>query len=100
MNTDSKISAEQFDELRPALRRFSAGSVDLLKAVLVDGVAPIDAAQKFGVSRQNVSRLLNDARKILQGIPRNWVFLQEFMPAEMADRVRAELAAARNALDD
>ena len=101
MSTESlRMTAEQFDHIRPALRRFAQGSVDLVRAVLVDGLSPSEAVETFGVSRQNVSRLLIEVRKIAADVPRDWIFVQEFMPAEMADRVRTEVASARNALKD
>lgn len=92
---DMKMTAEQFDRFLPALRRFSQGSVELLRAVLVDGLSASDAVEQFGVSRQNVSRLLIEVRKIRASVPRDWVFFQEFMPAEMAERVRQEIVVVR-----
>ena len=61
-----KYTAAQWEQVSPAFRGLAVGTVEMAKAVLVDGVRPSDLARESDVSRQLVYAAVQRVRKILE----------------------------------
>ena len=57
-----KYTAEQWDQVYPALRSFAVITVDMARAVLVEGKRPVDVATEFGQTRQSVNEAVKRVR--------------------------------------
>ncbi|AIG04675.1 Uncharacterised protein [Pseudomonas fluorescens] len=84
-----KYTAEQWDEFKDAFRGLNIGTVELARAVLVDGVRPSDLAKKTGDSRQLVYAAVKRVRGILQQHDaEELVPVMVWLPPELAEKVR------------
>lgn len=93
------VSPEVFDAIQAKLARFSESSVRAARAVLVDGRPQVDVAGEYGMSRQQLNRILSRVRQTLRDAPRDWVRVEVYLPPEYAAQVRELEARARADLD-
>lgn len=92
MGTKGEMTPEEFDTQSAKFARMSPQVIATVRAVLVEGKGPTEVAKQFGVSKQAVQRSAARARALLQEMPVDWVFLQEWVPPELATEVRAKVA--------
>lgn len=84
-----RYTPEQWDKIKPAFRSLSIGTVDLAKAVLVDGERPSDLARKTGESRQLIYAAVKRVRSILQeNHAQELEPVMVWLPADLAAQVR------------
>lgn len=84
-----KYTAAQWEQVSPAFRGLAVGTVEMAKAVLVDGVRPSDLARQSDVSRQLVYAAVQRVRKILEEHQaQELVPVMVWLPPELAEQVR------------
>ena len=84
-----KYTAAQWEQVSPASRGLAIGTVEMAKAVLVDGVRPSDLARQADVSRQLVYAAVQRVRKILEEHQaEELVPVMVWLPPELAEQVR------------
>lgn len=98
----AKMTAAEFDALRPRLGRLTLDTVEVARAVLVEGLGQTDAAARYGMSRQRVHGIVQRFRAAAEEVPTGWRRVEVWLPPElaaqveaMADRAKADHAAAR-----
>ena len=57
------MTPEQFDALAELLRMRGGASQEAARLVLVDGVAPAEAARRVGIQPQAVNNVLNSCQR-------------------------------------
>ena len=82
-------TAEQWDQIVPALRSLAAITIQMAKAVLVDGQRPADVAREVGESRQLVNAAIKRVTDIA-GKPHGdgLVPVMVWLPADKAAQVQ------------
>lgn len=89
-----RLTAEEFDALRPRLGRVSLDTMEIARAVLVDGVRQSDAATRYGMTRQRINGILRRFAAASQGVPTGWRRVEVWLPPELADQVEAMAQSA------
>ena len=89
-----RMTAEEFDALRPRLGRVSLDTMEIARAVLVDGVRQSDAATRYGMTRQRINGILRRFAAASQGVPTGWRRVEVWLPPDLADSVQAMAEAA------
>jgi len=83
-----------------ARTRLTPASIDIARAVLVDGVSAAEAARRAGVTRARaadvVSRILREIRSE-GGWPPTWEVVTVAVPSQLADEIRSMARSARTA---
>lgn len=92
MNKKPQFTAEQFDRIALKASGRSVKSHNVARAVLVDGKSPTEAAAQYEMSKQNVSRVLREFLRIAADAPEGWVLINEYVPADLAEEVKARVA--------
>ncbi len=88
-----RYTPEEWDTYYPALKGLSVTTLEIARAVLVDGKRPIDIATERGESRQQVHAALKRVRvKLEDKQAKGLVPVMVWLPEEEAQKVR-ELAA-------
>ena len=101
-----RMTAADFDAIRPLLPNIREDRVDAAKEVLVDGVAVVAVAEKYGWSRQAVNTLVNiflDAQSRYHEaqrtpanagvlLPPGWEQVTLIAPSRLIEKFRAEIA--------
>jgi hypothetical protein len=96
MKATQHMTPEEFDEVAPKLMGFTGTAQSYARMVLVERVAPGEAAKAVGLSRQNAHQQMNRMMAVLNDLPKDWIFFEgDWMPASLATEVRALIAAAR-----
>jgi len=86
--TASTMTAQEFDALKPRLRRMTVKTIQLARDVLVSGMGFAEAGGKVGVSRQRVEALVNRVLAVRDETPADWVKVDIWLPPEEADKLR------------
>ena len=89
------MTAEDFDALRPRLGRLALDTVEIARAVLVDGMKPTEAAARYGMTRQRVHGIVQRFRAAAQAVPTGWRRVEVWLPPELAAQVEAMAEKAR-----
>lgn len=84
-----RLTAEEFDALRPRLGRVSVNTMEIARAVLVDGVRQSDAATRYGMTRQRINGILRRFAAASQGVPTGWRRVEVWLPPDLAEQVEA-----------
>ncbi|MBK8177234.1 MAG: helix-turn-helix domain-containing protein [Rhodospirillales bacterium] len=92
-----KLTHSEFELLRPRLGRLAIDTIDVARAVLVDGMTPSAAARHFGMTRQRVHGIVQRFRAAAQAVPTAWRRVDVWLPPELAAQVEAMAEAARAA---
>jgi hypothetical protein len=95
MPTLEKMTLQEFEALRPLLGRLALDTVDIARAVLVEGVKPADAATRNHMSRQRVHGIVQRFRAAARQVPATWRRVEVWLPPELAKQVEAIAAKAR-----
>ena len=84
-----KYTAAQWEAYLPAFRDLAMGTVQMAKAVLVDGQKPSQVAKETGDSRQLVYAAVKRVRTILEKHDvQELVPVLVWLPPELAEQVR------------
>ncbi|MBF4560512.1 hypothetical protein GIW54_12940 [Pseudomonas proteolytica] len=84
-----KYTADQWEKVSPAFRGLAVGTVEMAKAVLVDGQRPADLARQADVSRQLVYAAVKRVRNILEEHEaQELVPVMVWLPPELAEQVK------------
>ena len=89
-----RLTAEEFDALRPRLGRTSMDTMEIARAVLVDGMRQSDAATRYGMTRQRINGILRRFAAASQSVPTGWRRVEVWLPPELADQVEAMAQSA------
>lgn len=95
MVTRPIMTASEFEALRPLIGRLSLDTVEIARAVLVDGIRPTDAANRYGITRQRVHGIVQRFRAAAQEVPTGWRRVEVWLPPELAVQVEAMAERAR-----
>lgn len=92
MSKFERMSAQDFESQSSRLaEEFSGKTLALARMILVDGVSKTDAAEKVGMSRQNVAKTVERVLARFNKYPRNWVYVKQWMPPEIAEEVKKKI---------
>lgn len=96
------MTRDEFEALRPRLGRLALDTVEIARAVLVDGMKSTEAAHRYGMTRQRVHGIVQRFRAAAQEVPTDWRRVEVWLPPDlaaqveaMAEQARADYAAAR-----
>jgi hypothetical protein len=89
------MKAEEFDALRPLVGRLALDTVEIARAVLVDGKKTTETARRYGMSRQRVHGILRRFRAAAQAVPTGWRRVEVWLPPELAAEVEDMATEAR-----
>ena len=92
-----KMTAKEFDELRPRLGRLSLDTVDLAREVLVNGKTQSNVAREYGLSRQRVNGMVSRVIAAANEIPLGWKRVDVWLPPDLAEEVQKMEANAKAA---
>lgn len=95
MASGPTMTAEEFDALRPLVGRLALDTVEIARAVLVDGMKTSEAASRHGMTRQRVHGIVQRFRAAAQEVPTGWRRIEIWLPPELADQVEAMAEKAR-----
>lgn len=95
MPSKPSLSSEEFDALRPRLGRLSIDSLDVARAILVEGLRPTDVADRHGMSRQRVHGIVQRFLAVCNEVPTHWRRVEVWLPPELAEQVEALAEKAR-----
>lgn len=101
MRKNKRLTAEEFDAIRPHLARMKDRNVEAIRAILVEGRPQKDVALELDVSAVAVSSMVRSAwdYHITHGArPERWVSVSVVLPREMAQLVREMERNARENL--
>ena len=87
--TTRRLTADEFDALRPRLGRLALGTVAVARSVLVEGLRPIDAAGRFGISRQRVHGIVKRFEAAIRQVPSGWRRVEVWLPPDLVAQVEA-----------
>jgi predicted DNA-binding protein (UPF0251 family) len=89
------MTAEEFEALRPRLGRLAIDTIEIARAVLVDGMKTTEAANRHGMTRQRVHGIVQRFRAAAQDVPTGWRRIEVWLPPELAEQVEAMADQAR-----
>jgi len=89
------MTAQEFDALRPRLGRVSLDTLEIARAVLVDGVKQSDAATRYGMTMQRINGILRRFAAASQGVPTGWRRVEVWLPPDLAEQVERMAIEAR-----
>lgn len=95
MTTKDLMTPEEFDSLAPRLGRMTPESVAIARAVLVDGIPKFVVAQQRKLTKPRVGAIVDRVLAAAQGVPRDWVRVEVWLPPELVPQVREMEAKAR-----
>ncbi|MDU8491951.1 TrfB-related DNA-binding protein [Pseudomonas syringae pv. actinidiae] len=83
-----KYTAEQWDRIKPAMRNLAFATVEMARAVLVEGKRPSDVAKEVGETRQLVNAAIKRVRNVLDKHQEaGLVPVMVWLPPELAAQV-------------
>ena len=95
MASGPTMTAEEFDALRPLVGRLALDTVEIARAVLVDGMKTSEAASRHSMTRQRVHGIVQRFRAAAQEVPTGWRRIEIWLPPELAMKVEAMAEKAR-----
>ena len=85
----------EFDLLRPQLGRLTLDTIDIARAVMVEGLGTTEAAKRFGMSRQRIHGIVARFRAAAVEVPTGWRRVEVWLPPQLATQVEDMAAQAR-----
>jgi hypothetical protein len=74
------MTAQEFEALRPRLGRLALDTVEIARAVLVEGVKPAEIATRHSMSRQRLHGIVQRYRAAAQELPTVWRRVEVWLP--------------------
>ncbi len=90
-----RLTPAEFDALRPKLGRLAVDTMDVARLVLVDGLPPSEAGERYGMSRQRVYGIEQRFKAAMETVPTRWRKVEVWLPPELAAQVEAMASTAR-----
>ncbi|MGN9500126.1 TrfB-related DNA-binding protein [Pseudomonas syringae pv. aptata] len=90
------MTATEFEAIQPRLGRLSGDTVKIARRVLVDGKSQAEISEETGLTRQRVSKMVQRVVAAANEFPPDWERVDEWMPPELATKVRTLAAEARS----
>jgi FixJ family two-component response regulator len=91
MASKKRLTASEFETIRPYLERFEEKNVDAIRRVLVEGVMQKVIVEELGLTKEAVSAMVSRAWKAHMEHgerPAGWVKVEVVLPAQMAEVVQ------------
>lgn len=91
MRTKKRLTAQEFETLRPYLSRLKERNVEAIRQILVEGRQQTDVADELGVTKKAVSQMVGKAWQahIEHGErPEGWTSISVTLPPDMAELVK------------
>ena len=82
-----QLTEEQFDQLRPKLKRLSVGAVEVAYAVLVEGKSQAEVARQTGRTRSGVQNICKRVMDRVEDVPPGWVKAEICLPPNLMEQV-------------
>ncbi|CAE6850899.1 MAG: TrfB-related DNA-binding protein [Burkholderia gladioli] len=101
MRGKKRLTAQEFEAIRPYLSRLKERNVHALQQILVDGRTQTEIAGELGVTNKAVSQMVSKAWQfhIDHGErPNGWTSISVTLPPDMADMVKDMERKARENL--
>ena len=95
MASSARMTADEFEALRPRLGRLALDTVEIARAVLVDGMKPTEAANRYDMTRQRVHGIVKRFSAAAHEVPTGWRRVEVWLPPELASQVEAMADKAR-----
>jgi hypothetical protein len=89
------MTPARFDALLPLLGRLSLDTVQIARAVLVDGQTKAEVAKAAGVTRQRVGQAVQRVEAAADTAPEGWEKVELWLPPELARHVEQLAIEAR-----
>lgn len=89
------MTLAEFEAQLPKLGRLTLNSVNIARAVLVDGLGPAEAGHQHGMTRQRVNGILKRFDALAKQVPKDWRRVEVWLPPELAAQVEAMAEKAR-----
>ncbi|MEW4339712.1 TrfB-related DNA-binding protein [Chromobacterium vaccinii] len=81
------LTPEEFEQLRPKLKRLSAGVISVAYSVLVEHKNQATVARETERSRSEVSNICKRVLDKLEDIPAGWVTVEVCVPRHLKETV-------------
>ncbi|MDG5826874.1 transcriptional regulator KorA (plasmid) [Xylella fastidiosa subsp. pauca] len=91
MRSKKRLTAQEFETLRPYLSRLKERNVEAIRQILVEGRQQTDVADELGVTKKAVSQMVGKAWQahIEHGErPAGWISISVTLPPDMAELVK------------
>ena len=95
MASSARMTEADFEALRPRLGRLALDTVEIARAVLVEGMKPTEAATRYTMTRQRVHGIVQRFRAAAQEVPTGWRRVEVWLPPTLASQVEAIADKAR-----
>jgi len=86
--TERRLTAKQFDALKPRLGNVSESRVIAARRVLVDGIGVTEAGAEVGLLKQRVNDIVDRVLRVKNDIPADWVRVNVWLPPAEAEKAR------------
>lgn len=83
-----RLTPEEFEALMPSLKRLSLGTIEVARAVLVEGKSQAEVVRETGKSKQLVSANCKIVLDYIEDVPRGWVKEEVCLPKDVMEEVR------------
>jgi len=93
--TQSKFTVDQWETAMPALQSMSVKTLNIARAVLVEGKEPIEVANSLGQSRQLVHAAIKRVTAVLERQSDGLVPVMVWLTPDEAEQVK-QMAAKHN----
>lgn len=101
MGGKKRLTAQEFETIRPKLKRFKARNVQASYQHLVDGRQQNELAEELGITQKAVSQMISKVwtLHVEHGAPpRGWTSISVTLPNDMAEVVKDMERRARENL--
>ena len=86
MTSSARMTEADFEALRPRLGRLALDTVEIARAVLVEGMKPTEAATRYTMTRQRVHGIVQRFRAAAQEVPTGWRRVEVWLPPALASK--------------
>jgi hypothetical protein len=86
--TERRLTAKQFDVLKPRLGNVSESRVIAARRVLVDGIGVTEAGAEVGLPKQRVNDIVDRVLRVKNDISADWVRVNVWLPPAEAEKAR------------
>lgn len=95
MATRPTMTAKEFEALRPRLGCLALETIEIARAVLVDGMKTTEAANRHHMNCPRVNGAVQRFRAAAHEVPTGWRRFEVWLPPELAQQDEAMTEQAR-----